>query len=159
MVMTLPFTNVVFDSAREVFESMVFMPIEKLGEAAPDLDDVTLLATITFRGRLEGCFHLRCGRSCAAAVAAGMLCMDSTEALSDDDISDAVGEIANMIMGSVKTRIQENIPSLEISIPSVVEGCQIRNRPGEGMARVAVDVSIGHEHGAELSLLYRKGTG
>jgi len=159
MVTTVPFANVVYDSAREVFESMVFMPIEKPGEAARDLDDVTLLATITFRGHLEGCFHLRCGRSGAAAVAANMLCMDSTEALSDDDVSDAIGEIANMIMGSVKTRIQDKIPNLEISIPSVVEGRQIRNRPGEGMARVAVDVSIGHEHRAELSLLYREGNG
>ena len=68
-------------------------------------------------------------------------------------------KIANMIMGSVKTRIQDEIPSLEISIPSVVEGRQIKNRPGEGMARVAVDVSIGQEHRAQLSLLYREGNG
>jgi len=155
MVTTEPFKEIVFAGAKEVFESMVFMPIEESRDTALNPEAVTLLATITFTGRLEGCFCLCCERSCAAAVAASMLCLDSADDLGADDVVDALGEIANMVMGAVKTRIQDQFQNIEISIPSVVEGRQLASRLAEGAVKTIVTATVGKDDAAEFSLLYR----
>ncbi len=156
MVTTVSLEDVMLDGAKEVFASVVSMPMERLADPGPDNADTTILASITFTGDLEGCFGISCGCTCARAVTAGMLCMEDSASLSDGEIIDAIGEIANMIMGGVKTRVQHEITNIEISIPSVIHGRQLKNRLGEGTARVAVPVTIGSEHRAELSLVYRR---
>lgn len=147
--------DAVFDSAKEVFDSMIFMPIEATDAASAAMEDAAFLATITFSGQIKGCFGLCLGQTGARATAAGMLCLEDPEELHENDVVDAVGEIANMVMGGIKTRLQEEIRDLEISIPSVIHGRQLMHRPGEGATRIAVPVRIGGEHAAELSLLYR----
>jgi hypothetical protein len=57
MATTVAFRDVVFASAKEVFESMVFMPLEESSDTSLNPEAVTLLATITFTGPLEGCFR------------------------------------------------------------------------------------------------------
>ncbi len=156
MATTASLEDVLLDGAREVFESMVFMPLERSAHPGPQTEDMVFLATITFTGDLEGCFGISSSHPGAQAIAAGMLGMESGASLSDSEIVDALGEIANMIMGGVKTRVQNEIPNIEISIPSVIHGRQLQNRSGESMARIAAPVVIGQEHQAELSLLYRQ---
>lgn len=155
MVTTVSLEDVMLDAAKEVFASMVSMPMERLTDPTSQNEEETYLATITFTGDLEGCFGISCNCTCARAVAAGMLCMDDGSALSDSEIIDAIGEVANMVMGGVKTRVQHEVTNIEISIPSVVHGRQLRNRLGEGMSRMAVPVTIGQEYRGELSLVHR----
>jgi len=157
METTVSFKEVVFDGAKEVFESMVFLPLEPSDSTEPTPEEATLLATITFTGTLQGHLSVSCSRLAARAIAAGMLCMESADELADEDVVDAMGEIANLVMGSVKTRVQGEVAALDLSIPSVVEGREIKSRPGEGAVRVAVPVMIGSDHPAEFSLLYRQG--
>lgn len=156
MTTTVSFEDVMLDGAKEVFASMVSMPLERLADPTSQKDDAMFLATITFTGDVEGCFGISCSCECAKAVAAGMLCMEDSSALSDSETIDAIGEIANMVLGGVKTRIQHEITNIEISIPSVVYGRQLQNRLGEGMIRVAVPVTIGKQYQAELSLVHRQ---
>ncbi len=157
-VTTSSLKGVLLDSAKEVFESMVFMPLEEVEGQKPDPTGVTLLGTITFAGNIEGCLGVCCNMTGARAIAAGMLCMDSPDELADDDLVDAMGEIANMVMGAVKTRIQDNYQSILISVPSVVQGRELRSRPNEGMVQVAATTCAGGEHPVEFSLVYREGT-
>jgi len=170
MLTTVPLKEVLLDSAREVFETMVFIALEEADASAPDLSDPALMGTITFKGAVEGCLAVCCGESCARTVAAGMLGMGSSEELSGSDVSDALGEIANMVLGAVKSRLPQEVASIEVSIPSVVQGRDLRMGPqprhvaggnagsgSEGSRQVRVRVSIEEEHTAELSLLYREG--
>jgi len=159
MTAVLALKDVLLDSAKEVFESMVFMSLEKCDEGLPQSPDATLLGTITFTGELEGCLTVCCGMSCAKTISAGMLCMDSPDELSDDDVVDAMGEICNMVMGSVKTRLQDHVESLTISIPSVVEGRELRSRQTEGATRVEVNANLAGEHRAAFALVYRESGG
>ena len=156
MVATVSLEDVVLDGAKEVFESMVFMPLERSARPSPQTEEMEFLATITFTGDLEGCFGISCSHSCVQAIATGMLGMEPGTSLSDGEIIDAIGEIANMVMGGVKTRVQSEIPKIEISIPSVIHGRQLKNRLGDSMSKIAVPVVIGQAHHAELSLLYRQ---
>jgi chemotaxis protein CheX len=155
MVTTVSLEEVMLNAAREVFESMVFMPLERSTDSAPDSGDMAFLATITFTGDLEGGFSISCPHSSTQAVAASMLCLTPGEPLGEAEMTDALGEIANMIMGGIKTRIQQEVARIEISVPCVICGRQLRNRLGEGTSRIAMPVILGSEHRAELSLLYR----
>jgi len=155
MVTTVSLEDVMLDSAKEVFASMVSMPMERLASGWPESDEMTLLATITFTGDLEGCFGISCDCGSAQAIAAGMLCMDDASSLSDSELIDAIGEIANMVMGGVKTRMQPEVTTIEISIPTVVYGRRLKNRLGEKMTRIAVPAKIARDYRAELSLVHR----
>ena len=156
MTAVLSLKDVLLDSAKEVFESMVFMALEAVEEEAPETTDVTLLGTITFTGDLEGCLTVCCGMPCAKTISANMLCMDSPDELSDEDVVDAMGEICNMVMGSVKTRVQDHVESITISIPSVVQGRELHSRLSEGTTRVAANVTLAAEHHAAFALVYRE---
>lgn len=157
MATTLSLKDVLLDGAKEVFETMVFMALEEVEGQRPDPAGVTLLGTITFAGSLEGCLGICCDMDGAKAIAAGMLCMDSPDELSDEDLVDAMGEIANMVMGAVKTRIQDDV-DIMISIPAVVQGRELRSRANDGMVQIVTATRIGEEHFVEFSLVYREGS-
>jgi chemotaxis protein CheX len=157
MVTAVSLKDVLLESAREVFETMVFMALEESGGEGASISEPALLGTITFKGRLEGCLSICCGETGAHAIAASMLGMDPSDGLGSNDICDAVGEIANMVLGAVKARIQDSVGGIEVSIPSVVRGRELVNSLGDGASQVRILASIDEEHVAELSILYRDG--
>jgi len=156
MTTVLSLKDVLLDSAKEVFESMVFMALEESEGDPPETTDITLLGTITFTGDLEGCLTVCCAMPCARTISANMLCMDSPDELSDADVIDAMGEICNMVMGSVKTRVQDYVANITISIPSVVQGRELRSRLSEGTTRIALNATLAAEHHAIFALVYRE---
>lgn len=157
MLTTVSLKDVLLDSAKEVFETMVFMALESQDDDSTSLGEPTLLGSITFKGHLEGCLGVCCDEVCARTIAANMLGMTSTEELTENDVSDAMGEIANMVMGAVKARIQNEVGSIEVSIPSVVQGRELRNSLGEGAVQVKIRVNIEEQYLGEFSLQYREG--
>ena len=159
MVTTVSLKDSLLDSAKEVFEMMAFMALEEIEGQTSEMEEATLLGTITFKGDLEGCLGICCGFNCARSIAANMLGMDPDEELSDDDVDDAVGEVANMVMGAVKARIQDEVGSVEVSIPSVVQGLELRNSLGERANEIVVNVNLEEEHCIRFSLLYRENAG
>jgi chemotaxis protein CheX len=142
--------------AKEVFDTMIFMDIEKSFEQEQNVEGDTLLGSITFKGDMEGCLAICCSVSCAEAIALNMLGMEQTEGLDEAEISDAVGEVANMVMGSVKSRIQESTGNLDVSIPTAVRGRKLDNSLSDGANEVSIRLNIADEYPAELSLLYRE---
>ena len=46
--------------------------------------------------------------------------MNSPEASGDDDVIDAIGEITNLVMGTVKTRFQGSVQRILILVRSVI---------------------------------------
>ena len=84
MITVVSLKDALLESAREVFETMVFTALEPVGEgttdpgaspgvadAAHDLDkpETCLLGSITFKGQLEGCLGVCCGEPCARTIA------------------------------------------------------------------------------------------
>jgi chemotaxis protein CheX len=156
MITTISLKDILLDSAKEVFETMAFMALEEIVDDTPEMGNAALLGTITFKGPLEGCLGICCGFECARSIAANMLGLDPDEEISEADVDDAVGEVANMIMGAVKARILDEIGNVEVSIPSVVQGLELRNSLGERASELAVNVNLEEEHCIRLSLLYRE---
>lgn len=155
MIDQICLNDVLLAGAKEVFETMIFMDLEESSEPEQQIEGDALLGSITFKGSIEGCLAICCGVACAKTIAANMLGIDPDEQLSEEDVRDAIGEVTNMVMGSVKSRIQESIGNIDVSIPLVVSGRELGNSLGDGAKKVLVKVNIENEYIAELSLLYR----
>lgn len=148
--------DALLQGAKEVFETMVFMNLEESSEFDLTIDGQALSGSIIFKGSLEGCLGFCCGISCAQAIAMNMLGIDVTEEINEEEICDAVCEVTNMVMGCFKSRAADRVGNLQVSMPSVVSGRELKNNLGEGATRILVRVNIGDEYIAELSLLYRE---
>jgi chemotaxis protein CheX len=59
-------------------------------------------AQIELRGHWNGRLVLRCESEVATRIAAAMLDVEPGETVSEDDVHDAVGEVINVVGGSVK---------------------------------------------------------
>ena len=148
--------DALLEGAKEVFETMIFMDLEEFTEPDRRVEGDALLGSITFKGSYKGCLSIYCGVPCAKTIAVNMLGMEPDEEISQADINDAIGEVTNMVMGGVKSRLQGNLGNVDVSIPSVVSGRKLENSLGDGANKILVKVNIEDEHIAEFSLLYRE---
>ncbi|MBC8468804.1 MAG: chemotaxis protein CheX [Planctomycetes bacterium] len=156
MIDEICLNEAVLAGAKEIFETMIFVNLEKSSEQDDIIEGDSLLGSITFKGGLEGCFAICCSVPCAKTIALNMLAMDLSEELSEAEISDAIGEVTNMVMGGIKSRILDAVGNIEVSIPIVTRGQELKNSLGEKASKALVKVKFDNEYIAELSMLYRE---
>ena len=156
MVIQSVASSLLLEASQEIFETMVFMSIQPCAQDTVQIGKDAVLGTISFMGDIEGCFDFRCELACAKAVAVGMLGMESVDELSDEDANDAIGEIVNMIMGSIKAG-DKTFSKVQVSIPTVIVGKEIEHTLGEHATHaMSAHVLIAETHPVELSLLWRE---
>ena len=155
MIETHTCSDVILDAAKEVFETMIFMEIEPSQDEAA-MKDPGVIGTITYKGSLEGGLAFSTSMDCAEVIARNMLAIEADNPISREEICDAVGEVVSMVMGSVKTRLQETYPAIEVSIPSVITGNQLDNLQGEGTQKRQVRICLDVAHEAQILMYFRK---
>ena len=108
-------------SVEEVLETMFFA--ETMGECPavdpaeePPPDEIA--AGLTFQGEPSGCMLLRITLDAARQITADFLGLDDAE-ISDNQISEVVRELANMICGSVLSRVESSV-TFQLGPPRVV---------------------------------------
>ena len=155
MIDELCLNDTLIESAREIFSSMISENIE-FCENEQDIEGDSFLGSITFKGSLEGCLTICSNLPCAKTIALKMLAMEPCEKLSEEEICDSLGEVTNMVMGSVKSRLQNTTNNIVVSIPTVVTGLKLQSSLGEGTNKTSVKVRLENEYIAELSMLYKE---
>lgn len=155
MIEQKTYHETVLEAAKEVFETMIFMEIEPAA-SAPAPTDCSLLGSITFKGNLEGCLGISLSWPCAQTIARNMLALDPDADISEREVCDAVGEVTNMVMGSIKSRLQDTYPDIAVSIPTVITGKELNSSLPDGTEKVSVAVCLNEEYYADFSLTYRK---
>lgn len=148
------FSEALLSGMAEVFETMMFMSVEECNEMYEAIEGDALLSSITFKGAVEGCLGVRCSLNCAQAIARNMLGADSGQVLPEEEVVDAMGEVANMVMGAVKARLADSVGEIQVSIPTVVKGKELINSLGEQSYEVSKMVHV-DEDVAHMMLLYR----
>ena len=116
-------------ATQEVFETMLGMDVQlglpkEESVNQPELDGV--MALVGVGGPWVGSGRISCSAALSCRLASAMLMAEYTEV--DEDVLDAMSEIANMIIGSVKTTLEELLGPLALSIPTVVYGRSYRTR-------------------------------
>lgn len=148
--------NCIWESVKEAFETMIFLPIENTnGQDDPEnAAAVSLIGTITFTGQLRGAFSILCRMEGVEKIARAMLMIDESEPIEGADVCDAFGEVVNLVLGGVKTRLNDTVPDIQISIPTVTQGMQIHPFPNKEMTRADV-ITTTHGEPMKMTLLYK----
>ncbi len=118
-------------STDETFSMMLGLSVE-LGTprsevAAPGPSD-GIIAVVGLAGAWIGTASLACDVKMACRIAGAMLGSEFSEI--NDEVLDAVSEIANMIVGNFKTVAENHLGVLGLSIPTVVYGLSFCARSG-----------------------------
>lgn len=121
--MQVEYINPFIRSMTKTFDTMLGCEIKRgsLVLAHDFKGSYDVCGVIGLSGRAQGVVVVNLSRSVAVQAAATMLMMDPSELTElNDDVVDAVGEIANMVAGAAKAELEEF--ELSISLPNVVVG-------------------------------------
>jgi len=128
----------IIDAVLEVFATMIFIDI-KSGDSMTGQDDSidsNLTSMIGLAGDLQGVLAVHCPESAALGISGAMLGM-TIDAI-NDDVLDAIGEIANMVAGGLKTSLDGDNITTELAIPTTVLGKAVRTSGQAGGARFLI---------------------
>jgi chemotaxis protein CheX len=105
-----------------VFSTMVMLDVvdePPLTEPVVTFHD-TLTSMVGLAGSHSGILAVHCPKPLALLITSNMLGMEVTEI--DDDVNDAMGEIANMIGGDIKHIFSPKGSDINLSIPTAIYG-------------------------------------
>jgi chemotaxis protein CheX len=105
-------------ATREVFEMMLGCQLTK-SETAPTVR-FNVTAVVGLAGKLSGVIGVRCQEKAAALMASRMLGVELDKV--GAEISDALGEVCNMVAGNFKNKISGLGDGCMLSPPSVITG-------------------------------------
>ncbi|BBO66547.1 chemotaxis protein CheX [Desulfosarcina alkanivorans] len=118
--MDVKYINPFVNAVKKIFNTMIEVPF-KLGKPSLKKDNVPqyeISGIIGLSGTVTGCVVINLSKDIALQLVSALIGDEVTEL--DDDCTDAIGEIANMIAGNAKTDFPSEGTS--ISVPSVVIG-------------------------------------
>jgi len=121
--------NAISNAAANVFATMLG------GELGPGADSIDsgppettdgVVSFIGIAGSWAGTGSLSCSASMACTICSQMLMTETSSV--NEEVLDAVAELTNMIIGSVKNDLELHVGTLGLSIPTVVFGRNFRTR-------------------------------
>jgi chemotaxis protein CheX len=120
-------------SAQEVFSTMLGMevvseeiPVPKAVAGTPAAGIISLIG---ITGPWAGTGSLSCNAEFACLLASKLLMDNYSEV--NDEVLDAVAEITNMIIGNVKTTLEQKVGDLGLSTPTVIYGLNFQTRSAQ----------------------------
>lgn len=141
-----------------VFSTMVFMNTDHLAELEENLaEESCIMGSISFIGLFEGSLTVRCSMACAKDITMNLLAFDDESEMEPSDIPDAIGEVANMTMGTVKTLLYDDVGELNVSSPSVFSGKMLNNELRAGQVKLSTTVGVDDTYCLEVHMLYKNG--
>ncbi len=139
MIETVALEECLWQGAKEAFDTMVMLPIERAEDFDAELDDCkTLIGSITFSDALQGAVIIKSCDKSAECIAKKMLMMEPDDPIEASEVHDAFGEVVNLVIGGFKFRIAESVGHIEISVPMVMEGMEMIPATGADGHKVVV---------------------
>ena len=131
------------ESTKEIFSSMVMMEItvKEIMEDHGPLQD-TITGMIGLAGTHKGVLAIHIPYTVAMAITSSFLMMDVEEI--NEDVHDAVGELANMLGGNVKTILSEKGRDIDLSLPSTIAGSQYSFQSDNQIDKIIIKFDTGN---------------
>ncbi|MGQ3685441.1 MAG: chemotaxis protein CheX [Candidatus Loosdrechtia sp.] len=118
-------TEDVISCTNEIFATMIPMNITHDGSFYQKEDMITtdVISLVSFTGEHSGIIAVFCSKEIALKITTCMLGIEVSEM--NQDAKDAMGEVTNMIAGSLKNRIYERFGAMHLSVPIVIAGADL----------------------------------
>jgi CheY-specific phosphatase CheX len=124
----------------KTFQTMLEMKLESVNPkaSAPFLGE-HILGTISFAGKAEGRVYLRLSLDGGRLIASRILGLTMDELTNSADITDAVGELLNIVTGNFKSNLCDAGLDCKLQTPSVTrtDDFAVRAMSGGGSERMA----------------------
>lgn len=134
-------------ASREVFETMLNLPLVVEPSVRRSVIEPEVfhgvVALLGIAGSWTGTGHISC-TSLFAQKMAGSLLMTEYDSI-NEDVLDAVAEVANMIIGNVKSLFEEKLGPLGLTVPTVIFGRNYQTRSAGVKDWVLVRLRSGDE--------------
>lgn len=116
----------IVDATKDVFSTMLMLDVE--GEDVSHLGRSTIQSNITsmigLGSGIRGMLAVHCPEAVAKSITGSFLGMEVEDL--DEDVKDAIGEIANMVAGNLKIAYAAAGVNVELAIPTSVIGESFR---------------------------------
>lgn len=133
-------------ATRDVFTVMLGIDLAdceaRVRDVAPGPSE-GVLALVGLAGQWAGSGTFSCSAASARYIA-GRLLMQSYESI-DDEVLDAIGEVTNMVLGNVKSALEEELGPMGLSIPTVIYGRNFTTRSVAKSEWIVVPFQCDHE--------------
>ncbi len=128
----------IIEAAREVFTGMAMMDISVAGKPLTTLGPLkeSITGMVGLAGVYRGLVAVHFPIPVALKVTDNFL--DTKTEDINEDVQDAVGEIANMLGGSLKAILSDRGKDIELSLPSTIYGSQYAIVPQADVDQVAI---------------------
>ncbi|MFC7494283.1 MULTISPECIES: chemotaxis protein CheX [unclassified Nocardioides] len=124
-ISSAPDEALVLAAIEQVWGSMLFASAQPWPADRPAEFDTGLQAQIELRGDWNGRLVLTCDSAVAGEIAGAMLGLGPEEELAEPDVHDAVGEVLNVVGGSVKGALPG---ASALGLPGVSEVTEVPSR-------------------------------
>lgn len=115
------FTEILQTITQHVFSTMLGMELESAvvePENPPVIPDAGIVAMVGIAGAVSGNVCIRISNALSCRLASTLLMMECAEV--DADVLDAVAELANMVVGGLKTDLEDRFGPMGLSLPTVI---------------------------------------
>ncbi len=125
-------------ATQEVFDTMIMMTVEakKAAAVSDSVFESNISTMLGLGGEIRGLLAIHFPEKVAVEITSSFLGMTVAEL--DDDVQDAIGELANMVAGNLKNFFSANKIQTELAIPTIVVGKSYRTSGLAGADKVRV---------------------
>ena len=125
-------------TTQEIFSTMILLDLEEIdgGEFETNTPEINLSSMLGFGGDIKGALELHFPGAVAIGITSQFLGTNVIQL--DEDVKDAMGELANMIAGGLKTFFSDRNIKAELAIPTTVTGKAYATRSIPGAERLQV---------------------
>ncbi|APG26787.1 hypothetical protein A7E78_02295 [Syntrophotalea acetylenivorans] len=117
----MDYKGIIDQAVGEIFSTMLFLEVKALSsEPVSSSEQRMLSGMIGFAGDLRGTVVIHLPAKVAIAITNAFLELDLDEV--NDEVKDAIGELANMVAGGIKYLLPDQDQDVQLSIPSVISG-------------------------------------
>ena len=142
------------EATKEIFSSMIMLDVtaKPAGQRTKAEFQNSISGIVGLAGSIKGNLYVHFPEAVATAVTTAFLGMDVDEI--NEDVCDAIGELANMLAGSVKTFLDPSGSDIKLSMPSTVFGGKYNLDCADCAVNVLVPFDLnGEEFSVELQLV------
>jgi len=140
----------------EVMQTMMNMEVTPVNSSFAKVQpqEAEVIGSVGVAGVLSGCITIFLNRDLAKIVTANMLMMEPDDITADEELVDAIGEMANMIAGNIKTHLFKKVPLFDIATPNVTIGQEMkRSSIADQLCLLSAFAWEGHEFLVEFLLV------
>jgi CheY-specific phosphatase CheX len=120
---TFDVQSIVVETVATVFDTMLGMKMELIEQLSQShIYGSRILGSINLVGKIMGIANIQIGSDFARAMTATMLDLGSEESVDEEAINDVVGEVCNMISGSIKSSLCDAGMDCALSTPALTRG-------------------------------------